>query len=101
MPRFQPTALQKNLELIPGLALFAAAREVSCAQIALAWLLCKHSNVVPIPGSKHARHVIQNAAAADVKLSADEIGTLDALFESSAIVGARLPAPAMVGIETA
>jgi aryl-alcohol dehydrogenase-like predicted oxidoreductase len=99
MPRFQAAALQQNLELMPALALFAAEREVSCAQIALAWLLGKHSHVVPIPGSKRASHVIQNAAAAGIKLSADDIGTLDAFFQPSAITGPRLPAPAMIGIE--
>jgi aryl-alcohol dehydrogenase-like predicted oxidoreductase len=99
MPRFQTAALQKNLELMPALALFAAEREVSCAQIALAWLLGKHSHVVPIPGSKRISHIMQNAAAAGIELSAAEIETLDALFQPSAIAGPRLPPPAMVGIE--
>jgi aryl-alcohol dehydrogenase-like predicted oxidoreductase len=101
MPRFQSEALEKNRDLLPALAAFAAERNVSSAQIALAWLLCKHSHVVPIPGSKQSRHVVQNVAAAAVKLSADEIKTLDALFPPSAVVGARLPAPAMAGIESA
>jgi aryl-alcohol dehydrogenase-like predicted oxidoreductase len=101
MPRFQPGAIEKNRELLPPLATLAAGRHASSAQIALAWLLRKHSNVVPIPGTRRLQHVIQNIAAADIQLTSEEIAELDALFPSSAVAGARLPAPAMAGIETA
>ena len=99
MPRFQAGALEKNLELLPALEKLAAAREASCAQIALAWLLCKYPNVVPIPGTRQPRHVLENAAAAGIALSPAEIQQLDQLFPASAVMGARLPAPAMAGIE--
>lgn len=101
MPRFQPGAIEKNRELLPGLTAFAAMRQASSAQIALAWMLCKHSNVVPIPGTRRPQHVMENAAAANIRLSPAEIAELDALFPASAVVGARLPAPAMAGMETA
>lgn len=100
MPRFQPDALEQNRKLLPALTSFAAERDASCAQIALAWLLNKHPHAVPIPGSRQPRHIAQNARAADIKLSAQEISQLDALFPPSSVSGARLPAPAMVGIET-
>jgi aryl-alcohol dehydrogenase-like predicted oxidoreductase len=99
MPRFQTEALEKNRELLPALATFAAARKASSAQVALAWLLCKYPHVVPIPGTRQPRHVLENAAAADLNLSPAEIQQLDQLFPASRIVGARLPAPAMAGIE--
>jgi aryl-alcohol dehydrogenase-like predicted oxidoreductase len=101
MPRFQSGAIEKNRELLPALAALAARRQVSCAQVALAWLLRKHSNVVPIPGTRRLQHVLQNVAAADIQLSTEEIEEIDALFPPSAVVGARLPAPAMAGMETA
>jgi aryl-alcohol dehydrogenase-like predicted oxidoreductase len=101
MPRFQPGAIEKNRELLPALATLAARREASCAQIALAWLLRKHSNVIPIPGTRRIQHVVQNAAAAGIQLSSAEIAELDTLFPTSAVIGARLPAPAMAGMETA
>ena len=101
MPRFQPGAIEKNRELLPALTAFAAVRQASSAQIALAWMLCKHSNVVPIPGTRRPQHVMENAAAANIRLSPAEIAELDALFPASAVVGARLPAPAMAGMETA
>ena len=100
MPRFQPGAIEKNRELLPALTAFAAVRQASSAQIALAWMLCKHSNVVPIPGTRRPQHVMENAAAANIRLSPAEIAELDALFPASAVVGARLPAPAMAGMET-
>jgi aryl-alcohol dehydrogenase-like predicted oxidoreductase len=99
LPRFQPEALAKNSELLPVLAAFAAERGVGCADVALAWLLCKNPHVVPIPGSKRPDHVRTNAAAANIKLSLDEIAKLDAMFSPAAIAGPRLPEPAMMGIE--
>ena len=99
MPRFQTGALEKNRELLSALTQLAAARKATRAQISLAWLLSKYPNVVPIPGSRQPRHVLENAAAADITLSLTEIQQLDTLFPPAAIVGARLPAPAMVGIE--
>ena len=99
MPRFQPDALEKNRELLPALTAFAASHGATCAQMALAWLLRKNPFVVPIPGTKQPGHVIQNAAAANIRLSAQDIEALDSLFPAAAVVGARLPQPAMAGIE--
>jgi aryl-alcohol dehydrogenase-like predicted oxidoreductase len=99
LPRFQKDALDRNVELLQGLEAFAARRNVSCAQLALAWMIRKHPHVIPIPGSKQARHVAENAAACDIELSADEISELEALLPSSAVVGDRYPPPAMAGIE--
>lgn len=100
LPRFQPEALEQNRKLLPALARFAAEHDASSAQIALAWLLNKHSHVVPIPGSSHPQHIMQNARATRIKLSAPQISELEALFPPSSVTGARLPAPAMAGIET-
>ncbi|HWM66084.1 MAG TPA: aldo/keto reductase [Steroidobacteraceae bacterium] len=100
MPRFQPGVLEKNSVLLPALAAIAAERRATPAQIALAWLLTKHPHVVPIPGSKQLQHVINNAAAAHLVLSPSDIHELDRLFTPTAVVGARLPLPAMAGIES-
>ena len=101
MPRFQTGAIEKNRELLPALGRLATDRNVSYAQIALAWLLGKHPNVIPIPGSRQPQHILENAASADIALSHTEIQELDSLFPASAITGARLPVPAMAGIEEA
>lgn len=100
-PRFQGDALQKNLRLVQGLADFAQKRGATSGQIALAWILSKHPDVVPIPGTKRPRYVIENAAAADIRLSPAEISTLDELFNPSAVTGDRYAAAAMTHLERA
>ncbi|HUN70852.1 MAG TPA: aldo/keto reductase [Steroidobacteraceae bacterium] len=99
-PRFQGDALQTNLRLVQGLADFADRRGATGGQIALAWLLSKHSDVVPIPGTKRPRYVIENAAAADIRLSAAEIATLDELFDPAAVAGDRYTPAGMANVES-
>jgi aryl-alcohol dehydrogenase-like predicted oxidoreductase len=98
-PRFQGEALRKNLSLVEGLADFAKKRGVTSGQAALAWLLSKNSDVVPIPGTKRPRYVIENAAATGVKLSPEGIAELDRLFDPAAVAGDRYPADRMANIE--
>jgi len=100
-PRFQGDALQTNLRLVQGLADFADRRGATGGQIALAWLLSKHSDVVPIPGTKRPRYVIENAAAADIRLSAAEIAALDELFDPAAVAGDRYTPAGMAHLESA
>lgn len=100
-PRFQGDALRQNLRLVEGLAAFAQKRAASSAQMALAWLLSKHSDVVPIPGTKRPRYVIENAAAAGIRLSAEEIAALDELFDPAAVAGERYAPDRMGSIESA
>lgn len=101
LPRFADGALEKNLELVRTLDAFATRYGATHAQIALAWLLCKHPHVVPIPGTKRVRYALENAAATRVKLPPGEISQLDALFTPSAVTGDRYPPQAMRGIEQA
>jgi aryl-alcohol dehydrogenase-like predicted oxidoreductase len=100
-PRFQGDALRKNLRLVAGLAELAGRRGASSAQVALAWLLSKHPDVVPIPGTKRPRHVLENAAAADIKLDAAEVAALDALFDPAAVAGERYAPAGMASLERA
>lgn len=98
-PRFSGEAEAINQQLVAGLNTFAAARGVVSAQVALAWLLNKHSHVVPIPGTRRIKWLEQNAAAANLKLSPAEVAELDALFAPERVAGARYPAAGMTGIE--
>ena len=98
-PRFQSEALVANRRLVEALAAFAAGRNVTASQIALAWLIQKHPHVVPIPGTKRPRYLIENAAAADIALTEADISQLDSLFSPSAVQGERYPDARMVGIE--
>lgn len=98
-PRFMGDAEAANRLLVDGLTRFAAARGISNAQVALAWLLNKHAHVVPIPGTRRIGYLEQNVAATRCTLSATEIAELDSLFASEKVVGARYPQAGMAGID--
>ncbi|MGH6880956.1 aldo/keto reductase [Hypericibacter sp.] len=97
-PRFQADALERNRKLTDALANFAKARHATPAQMALAWLLGKHRHVIPIPGTKRSAYVIENASAATIRLSAEEIATLDRMFPPEAVAGDRYTPEGMKGL---
>ena len=99
LPRFTGAAEAANQAMVDGLGRFAANKGMTNAQAALAWLLCKHPHVVPIPGTRRINYLEQNAAAAGFVLSASDIAELDALFPPEGIEGGRYPEAGMVGIE--
>ena len=98
-PRFSPEADAANRPLVDSLHMFATARNMTNAQVALAWLLSKHSHVVPIPGTRRIRYLEQNAGAASATLSAAEVSQLDGLFTPERVSGNRYQAAGMLGIE--
>jgi aryl-alcohol dehydrogenase-like predicted oxidoreductase len=98
-PRFSTQAEAANRPLVDRLHSFATARGMTNAQAALAWMLCKHKHVVPIPGTRRLRYLEQNAAAPGLALSADEVAELDHLFAPDRVVGNRYPEAGMAGIE--
>ncbi len=88
-PRFQGENFQRNLDLVAAIERLASAKGVTPAQLALAWVLSQGDDIVPIPGTKHRSRLEENAAAADVALTADELRTIaDALPKAS---GLRYP----------
>jgi aryl-alcohol dehydrogenase-like predicted oxidoreductase len=97
-PRFQAEALERNNRLSQALGKFASERKATPAQLALSWLISKHPHVVPIPGTKRRTYLAENAAAADVTLSPDEIATLDRIFAPSEVAGARYTEEGMKGV---
>lgn len=94
-PRFQGDDLARNVELLGALETMAASRGHSPAQIAIAWVLAKGEDIVPIPGTKKTKYVEENAAAADIVLTEDELATLDAAFPPGIAGGDRYPANMM------
>jgi aryl-alcohol dehydrogenase-like predicted oxidoreductase len=88
-PRFQGENFQRNLDLAATVLALAKQKGCTPAQLALAWLLSRGEDVVPIPGSTRAERVEENARAVDVKLSEAEIAALDAI--APAVAGARYP----------
>jgi aryl-alcohol dehydrogenase-like predicted oxidoreductase len=88
-PRFQPENLERNVELVRQLEAFAARKNATAAQIAIAWLLAQGKDIVPIPGTNHVRNLEQNVAAADIELSAGEVSRLCEMFAIGAGAGER------------
>jgi aryl-alcohol dehydrogenase-like predicted oxidoreductase len=91
MPRFHGEALQANLRLLADFT--SLAREAGCtpAQLCLAWLMAKDPTIVSIPGTTNRKHVAENAAAAEVRLSAEVVARLDALVNERTVTGSRYP----------
>jgi len=98
-PRFVGEAEKINAQLVAELGRFAAARGLTNAQVALAWLLGKQPHVVPIPGTRRIAYLEQNAGAVEVLLNREEIGELDRMFAAERVAGTRYPEAGMAGIE--
>lgn len=77
MPQFSTEATDQNRPLLDLLRRLAEEKRATPAQISLAWMLCKKPWIVPIPGSRKIRRLEENAGAADVELTADEVRALD------------------------
>ena len=90
-PRFQGENFARNLELVRRVEELAAAKGVKASQLALAWVLSRGEDVVPIPGTKRVKYLEENAAAADLALSAAELASLEAAFPKGAAAGTRYP----------
>ncbi len=88
-PRFADDNLDANVALAQRVAGLAAARGVTPAQLALAWILRRGDHLVPIPGTKRASRVEENAAAADIEVSDEEMAQLDAAVPRDAVKGQR------------
>ena len=88
-PRFQAENLDRNLELLSKFEAMAKEKNVTPAQLALAWLMAQGPDIIPIPSNKSRRHLEENIKAADIKLSRDEIDRLNTLFTPGAAAGPR------------
>ena len=88
-PRFQEAALAENLRLADRVGELAEGIGATPAQVALAWLLAKSQNIVPIPGTKSPTRLEENAGATEVRLSDAQVAELDAAVSPEAVRGAR------------
>jgi len=94
-PRFQPGNFESNLSLVRNVEAMAARKQCTPAQLALAWLLAKGDDIVPIPGSKRRSRVEENAGAVDVVLTAQDVTALDEIAPAGVAVGERYPPRSM------
>ncbi|WEZ84986.1 aldo/keto reductase [Rhizobium sp. 32-5/1] len=89
LPRFQGENFDANAALVAKLGEIASQKGVTAAQLALAWVLAQGDFIVPIPGARKIRNIEENAAAADIVLSPEELATLGAIITPEAAAGAR------------
>ena len=95
-PRFGEDAFDANLSSVDVVREIAAAHGARPGQVALAWLLAKGPDVVPIPGTKRIAYLEENLGATDVHLGSDDIARLDAVT----VVGERTPDPTWINRST-
>jgi aryl-alcohol dehydrogenase-like predicted oxidoreductase len=88
-PRYQGENFDANVSAASAVRELATRRYVTPGQIALAWLLHKGNDIVPIPGTKRRKYLEENVAATDVRLTRDEMATLDAALAPEKISGPR------------
>ncbi len=99
LPRMQGNAKESNLKLLNAFSTLAQQWQMSNAQLCLAWILNKHTHVLPIAGTRREQYLLENAQAATLFLTPEQIKQLDTLFEPKHIAGDRYPDAGWAGIE--
>src|SRR4051795_8989146 len=97
-PRFTGENFAKNIALVREVEKMAEEKGCTTAQLALAWVLAKGEDIVPIPGTKHVRYLDDNIGALDVSLSAEDLERLDAILPPGAAAGERYHAQGMATV---
>ena len=97
-PRFQGENFQRNLDLVSRIEGLARAKGCTPSQLALAWVLAQGDDIVPIPGTKRVRYLEENAAAATIKLTPDDLAAIDAVAPAGVAAGERYPAAGMARV---
>ena len=98
-PRYQGENFDANVRAASAVRDLATRRNATAGQIALAWLLHKGDDIVPIPGTKRRKYLEENVAAADVVLGGDEIAALDAALAPERVAGPRYSAERMAQVD--
>ena len=97
-PRFQGENFDKNLKLVEKIEEIAREKSVTTSQLALAWVLAQGQDIVPIPGTKRRKYLEQNAEAANVILSQEDLTRIEDVFPKDAVSGLRYPEAMMKSV---
>jgi aryl-alcohol dehydrogenase-like predicted oxidoreductase len=98
LPRMQGENFIHNRALVVKFGEIAKSKGVKASQLALAWVLSKGANIIPIPGTKRHSYLLENIAAAKITISEKEKAEIESLFGSDAVQGERYTAEGMKGI---
>ncbi|WUC08109.1 aldo/keto reductase [Nocardia sp. NBC_00565] len=99
-PRFQGENLDQNLKLVDALAKIAADKDVSVAQLAIAWVLTRGADIVPILGARRRERWSESLGALDIQLSTEELATIEAAVPADQIAGERYAAAQMALLDS-
>jgi aryl-alcohol dehydrogenase-like predicted oxidoreductase len=91
LPRFQGKNMERNLELVDRVKEIADEKGVTPGQLALAWVLAQGEDIVPIPGTKRVSYIEENAAAAEISLTPEDLERLEEIAPAGAAAGDRYP----------
>ena len=94
-PRFQGENFEKNLELVERVGGIAGKKRVTAGQLALAWVLAKGKDIVPIPGTTRRSHLEENIAVLDVELTESDLSDIESAMPPGAVSGMRYSEAAM------
>ncbi|MFL6845108.1 MAG: aldo/keto reductase [Allosphingosinicella sp.] len=97
-PRFTGENFHRNIALVSEITAIAAEKGCSAAQLAIAWVLARGDDIVPIPGTKRRKYLEQNIGALDVRLSPEELKRIDRVLPPGAASGPRYHAAGMATI---
>ncbi len=100
LPRFTGANFAHNIELVDRVRSLAAEKDCTPGQLALAWVLSRGEDVVPIPGTKRTGYLEENAAADEVELTDADLAAIEAVFPAGAGAGDRYPDMGPVGVTT-
>ncbi|MCL6663936.1 MULTISPECIES: aldo/keto reductase [Paenibacillus] len=96
LPRFQPDNFQKNVDIVDEIITIAKEKGCTPSQLALAWSIAK--GALPIPGTRRVHYLEENAGAADITLTSDDLARIEAVSPESAVQGGRYDVDSMKGI---
>lgn len=97
-PRFQEENLRRNAEIVRHIETVARRKGCKPAQLALAWVLARGDDIVPIPGTKRRSYLEENAGALQIELTAEDVAELNAAAPLGATAGARYPEQSMAAV---
>ena len=100
LPRFSGANFVHNLKLVDEVRSLAAEKDCTPSQLALAWVLARGDDVVPIPGTKRRTYLDENVAALDVVLSEADLAAIEEVFPVGAGAGERYPDMTSIGMAT-
>jgi aryl-alcohol dehydrogenase-like predicted oxidoreductase len=90
-PRFQGDNFQRNLDLVKRVEKIAREKRCTPAQLALAWVLARGEQIVPIPGTKRRKYLQENIGALDIDLTSNDLERIDEVASKDAFAGSRYP----------